>query len=68
MTKRESAIMSAITGISFGGQLFSPFHQYVEEKFGRPVFTHEMASEEFWPILKELAWSDFEELVRNIYE
>jgi hypothetical protein len=68
MTKRESAIMSAITGISFGGPLFSPFHQYVEEKLGRPVFTHEMIGEGFWSRLRELAWSDFEELVRNIDE
>lgn len=66
MNRRESAIISAYTGISFGGKLFSDFHQYVEEKFGRPVWTHEMAEECFWCALKELATQDFIDLAKNI--
>lgn len=66
MNKRESAIITAITGISFGGRLFPDFHQYVEEKFNRPVFTHEMAEQSFWDKLKKLAWNDFEKLAENI--
>ncbi len=67
MTKRESAIITAMTGISFGErELFSEFHQYVEEKFGHPVFTHEMAEKKFWEQLKKLAMPDFIELAKNI--
>ena len=66
MNKRESAIITAITGISFGGELFSAFHEYVEEKFERPVYTHEMASKKFWNKLKKLSMTDFELLVKNI--
>ena len=66
MDKKESAIIIAITGISFGGELFNAFHQYVEEKFERPVYTHEMASKKFWNKLKKLAMPDFELLVKNI--
>lgn len=66
MNKRESAIITAYTGISFGGKLFSEFHKYVEEKFGHPVWTHEMAEKEFWEKLKKLSESDFIDLVENI--
>lgn len=66
MNKRESAIISAYTGVSFGGELFSEFHKYVEEKFGHPVWTHEMAKESFWVKLKELSFNDFSELAKNI--
>ncbi len=66
MTPRESAIISAYTGIGFGGRLFSVFHQYVEEKFGHPVWTHEMAEEGFWIQLKELSKDDFIQLARDI--
>ena len=66
MNKRESAIISAYTGLSFGGKLFSEFHKYVEEKFGHPVWTHEMASKEFWEKLKKLCEEDFINLAENI--
>ena len=68
MNKRESAIIIAYTGVSFGGKLFSDLHQYIEEKFGRPVFTHEMAEQEFWDKLKELSRDDFIDLAENIEE
>lgn len=66
MNKKESAIISAFTGISFGGTLFSEFHKYAEEKFGHPIWTHEMANEEFWVKLKELSTNDFTDLVNGI--
>ena len=53
MNKRESAIIFAYTGISFGASLFSEFHQYAEEKFGHSIFTHEMASEIFLGKIKK---------------
>jgi hypothetical protein len=66
MNKREAAIISAYTGVSFGGALFSDFHKYVEEKFGHSVWTHEMACQKFWEKLKELAKEDFMNLAKNI--
>lgn len=66
MNKRESAIITAYTGISFGGELFSAFHQYVEEKFGHPVWTHEMADKKFWEKLKKLSEEDLVNLVKSI--
>ena len=66
MNKREAAIISAYTGVSFGGANFGDFHQYVEEKFGHPVWTHEMGSKEFWKELKELSREDFIYLAENI--
>jgi len=66
MTPREAAIITAYTEISFGGKNFHHFHEYVEEKFGHPVWTHEMADKEFWLKLKELSRDDFMELVKSI--
>lgn len=66
MNKRQAAIVTAITGCSFGGELFSEFHKYTEEKFGHPIWTHEMASEKFWEKLKELAMPDFQKLIEEI--
>jgi len=65
MTNHEMAIISAYTGISFGEIHFPHFHKYVEEKFGRPVWTHEMAFQEFWDKLKELCSDDFMRLAEN---
>lgn len=68
MNKKESAIITAYTGISFGKELFPEFHKYVEEKFDHPVLTHEMASKEFWSRLKELCADDFMKLADEISE
>jgi hypothetical protein len=57
LTRREAAIISAYTGYLIGD--FAAMHEYVEEKFGRPVWTHEMGSKEFGERLRELAKSDF---------
>jgi len=57
MTKREAAIVSAYTGWLLGDH--DTFHSYVEEKFGRTVFTHEMASKEFEDKLRTLSRDDF---------
>ena len=57
MTKQEAAIVAAYTGILIGD--FSDMHEYVEKKMGRPVWTHEMASEKFVQELKEATKEDF---------
>ena len=65
MTNKEMAIISAFTGVSFGGGHFHHFHKYVEEKFNRPVWTHEMAEQPFWDKLKELSTDDFMKIAEN---
>lgn len=41
MTHQEKIIVSAYTGYLMCD--FSDVHKYIEEKLGRPVWTHEMA-------------------------
>ena len=57
MTPREAAIVSAYTGYLIGD--FSVMHAYIEEKMGRPVFTHEMGNDMFMKELQQEAKSDF---------
>lgn len=66
VNKREAAIISACTGISFGSAHVSEFHKYVEEKFNRPVYTHEMSGEDFWSKLKKLSMTDFLKLAQHM--
>lgn len=46
MTQEEKVIVSAYTGFLICDD-FSDVHKYIEEVLGRPVWTHEFASEEF---------------------
>lgn len=57
MTKRECAIVSAYTGVLCGD--FNEFHKYIEEKMGRPVYTHEFANKALWEVIRELSKEDF---------
>jgi hypothetical protein len=57
MTKREKIIVSAYTGILMCD--FDDLHKYIEEKLGRPVWTHELASEKVVAELKEKSKDDF---------
>lgn len=57
MTKEEKIIVSAYTGVLMCD--FSDMHQYIEEKLGRPVFTHELASQRICDEIKRAAKSDF---------
>ena len=41
MTKQEAIVVSAYTGYCMCD--FNEMHKYIEEKLGRPVFTHEFA-------------------------
>lgn len=64
MTKRECAIVTAYTGIAMlTGNDLGEFYKYVEEKIGRPVFSHEfytLADE-----IKEKSKADFIKLCRT---
>lgn len=66
MTKRECAIVSAYTGILCGD--FNEFHKYAEELLGRPVWTHEFASQDLWLKIKELSKEDFCNLGKGAHE
>lgn len=56
--KRLAVITSAYTGF-LAGPVFADMHKYIEEKFGRPVQTYEMASETFEERLRVLCKEDF---------
>jgi len=66
MTKRESAIIGAYTGILAGP--FDELHSYIEEIMGRPVFTHELGMSEMAAAIKERARSDFLALAKSVCE
>lgn len=50
LTKKQAAIIGAYTGISCGP--FSDIQKLAEELLGRPIFTHEFASEKLVDELK----------------
>ena len=57
MTAYEAAVVSAYTGFLIGE--FSDLHEYIEDKFGHPVWTHQMGEPEFQEKLRDLARPDF---------
>lgn len=38
-------------------------HRYIEKLLGRPVWTHELASEALWSEIKEKAKPDFHKII-----
>ena len=63
MTKQEKLIVSAYTGYSMVD--FDELHTFIENKLGRPVFTHELASGETWAELRVILKEDFLELCKE---
>lgn len=61
LTKEQAVILSAFTGLKMCK--FDDLHAYIERKLGRPVFTHELASEDIWESIKEASRKDFEKLI-----
>lgn len=64
MTKRECAIVEAYTSICMcSGENRRYFYEYVDELFGRPVYTHEhfMMLDE----IKQKSHADFIRLCEN---
>lgn len=57
MTKQEKIVVSAYTGILMCD--FDDLHQYIEEKLGMPVWTHELASSEVQDEIKKKTKADF---------
>lgn len=62
MTKKERLIVSAYTGVLMTD--FSDLHKFIEEKLGRPVWTHELASESVKEELKKAVKEDFLKLCK----
>lgn len=60
MTDREKAIVMAYTGYAMlAGDKLGIYYQYVQEKLGRSVMTHELAYEEVQDAITEAAKEDF---------
>ena len=57
MTNQERVIVSAYTGYLMCD--FSDMHQYIEDKLGRPVWTHEMAEKATWEEIRRAVRPDF---------
>ena len=58
MTDREKAVVMAYTGVvMLAGDKLKVFYDYVSEKIGRPVFTHELPT--LHDAIKEAAFPDF---------
>lgn len=63
MTKREKIVVSAYTGVLMCK--FDELHEYAEEVLGRPIFTHEFASEKLAEELKEKSKAEFLEICNS---
>lgn len=57
LTKEQAVVISAFTGVLACD--FGDMHEYIEKKLGRPVFTHEMASEKVMKEIKAATKQDF---------
>lgn len=69
MTVRECAIVEAFTGICMlTGDKRKYFYEYVEEKLGRPVFTHQLGHDDICKELEMASYNDFIELCRTSKE
>lgn len=57
MTREERIIVSAYTGVLMCN--FADMQKYIEEKLGRPVWTHELADKAVWDEIKDVVKPDF---------
>ncbi len=57
LTKEQAAIIGAYTNVLCGP--FSDMHEYIEKVMGRPVWTHELASEKVTEEIREKCKADF---------
>ena len=61
LTLEQAIVLTAFTGITVCE--FYDFHKAVEEKLGRPVWTHQFGNADFAAELKELYREDFFKLI-----
>lgn len=57
MSNEERVVVSAYTGFLMCD--FSDVHKYIEQKLGRPVWTHELASPDVQGEIREKTKIDF---------
>lgn len=60
MTKQEKLIVSAYTGVLM--VKYSDLHEFIEERLGRNVWTHELADKSIAEKLKDAVKEDFMKL------
>lgn len=66
MTDREKAIVMAYTGtVMLAGDDLGVYYQYVREKLGRCVMTHELAYPEVQDAIRDAARADFVALCKG---
>ena len=66
MTDREKAIVMAYTGVvMLSGDKLGIYYQYVREKLGQCVMTHELAFPEVQDAIADAAKNDFIELAKG---
>lgn len=66
MTDREKAIVMAYTGYTMlTGDSLELFYDYVEEKLGHRILTHELAYPEVEEALHRASYEDFVELCKK---
>lgn len=63
MTLHEKVVLSAYPDILMCD--FSEVHKYIEKLLGRPVWTHELASEPLRETIKEKAKPDFLKIIES---
>lgn len=66
MTKHEAIVISAYTGVLMCD--FDDMHGYIEKKLGRPVFTHELASEQIQQEIEDKTKADFLAICESVEE
>lgn len=65
LTKREALVLTAWTNHLLV-QEFSDFHKFAEDTLGKPIWSHEFASEPIWGELKEKIEDEFIEILRRV--
>lgn len=63
MTYKEAVVISAYTGVLMCD--FDDVHKYIEEKLGRPVWSHELGLEEIQNEIRKKCKPEFLELCKE---
>lgn len=63
MTYKEAVIISAYTGVLMCD--FDDMHKYIEEKLGRPVWSHELGLKEIQNEIRQKCKQEFLELCKE---
>jgi len=57
MNKKEAAIVTGYTGMLLGD--FNEAHKYMQQKIGRPLYTHELANKSVIDEIRNACEKDF---------